>query len=314
MTNTTYTGKNVDVAVAKAADALSISTQDLKYEVLAGEQGGFALIRILGDAPAGDNSVTERLSGSQGSTEESASSAHASGEIDSDRGGRDRDRGGRDRDRGGSDRDRGGRDRDRGGRDRDRGGRDRDRGARPRGHRSVMDAIHASVPTDGPTEVSMILAAGTTLSEIGEDAHEVLKDILEGMSFGVEVTVTETEDLIRMEISGGSYSEVLLASDMALTDALQHLVDKTVNFDSDDRKKVLIDTDGRKEQLDEGLADTAREVAKKVMDEGKAIRMGPMDARSRRLVHIALRDFSGVTTRSEGEGAFRRVCILREGN
>ncbi len=45
------------------------------------------------------------------------------------------------------------------------------------------------------------------------------------------------------------------------------------------------------------------------IDEGATIEMGPMDARSRRLVHIALHEVDGVVTRSEGEGAYRRVCV-----
>lgn len=155
----------------------------------------------------------------------------------------------------------------------------------------------------------MQVAADVELSEIGEDAHEVFKDLLAGMGFGVTVTVTETEDVVRFEIEGGPYGEALAAKGLHLIDAIQHLVDKTVNFDSDDRKKIFIDVDGAKAKADEDLGDSAREVAERVIAEGKTIKMGPMDARSRRLVHIALRDVDGVVTRSEGEGAYRRVCV-----
>jgi spoIIIJ-associated protein len=34
-----------------------------------------------------------------------------------------------------------------------------------------------------------------------------------------------------------------------------------------------------------------------------------MNARDRRVIHLALRDEAGVETFSEGEGAFRRVVI-----
>ena len=44
--------------------------------------------------------------------------------------------------------------------------------------------------------------------------------------------------------------------------------------------------------------------------EDKVVKLGPLDARSRRIVHIELREMDGVTTRSEGEGVFRRVCII----
>ena len=155
----------------------------------------------------------------------------------------------------------------------------------------------------------MNVAADVELSEIGEDAHEVFKDLLAGMGFGVAVTVTESDDIVHFAIEGGAYGDALAARDLHLIDAIQHLVDKTVNFDADQRKKILVDVDGAKLKADEDLGNSAREVAERVLEEGKAIKMGPMDARSRRLVHIALREMEGVSTRSEGEGAYRRVCV-----
>ncbi len=155
----------------------------------------------------------------------------------------------------------------------------------------------------------MNVSGDVELSEIGEDAHEVFKDLLAGMGFGVVVSVTETDEVVRFAIEGGAYAEALAARELHLIDAIQHLVDKTVNFDAEQRKKILIDVDGAKEKADEDLGNSAREVAQRVLDEGKSIKMGPMDARSRRLVHIALREVDGVVTRSEGEGAYRRVCV-----
>ncbi len=304
MTTKTYTGRNIEVAVSKAAKALNVDPGDLKYDVLAGSGGGFALIRIKPGAGAEGPQLQERLTGTpspdRGDGDEPRRESSESG--DDDRGGRrDDDRGGR----GG----RGGRDgggRDGGGRGRGR----RDDGGRGRGpRRDDLEEIFALVPDDGPSEVVMNVAPDVELSDIGEDAHEVFKDLLSGMGFGVSVTVTETDDVVRFDIEGGSYGDALAAKGLHLVDAVQHLVDKTVNFDSDDRKKILIDVDGAKAKADEDLGDSAREVAQRVLDEGTTIKMGPMDARSRRLVHIALREVEGVVTRSEGEGAYRRVCV-----
>ena len=155
----------------------------------------------------------------------------------------------------------------------------------------------------------MNVGADVELSEIGEDAHEVFKDLLSGMGFGVSVTVTESEDVVNFAIEGGAYADALSARELHLTEAIQHLVDKTVNFDADQRKKILVDVDGAKLKADEDLGNSAREIAERELEEGQAIKMGPMDARSRRLVHIALREMDGVVTRSEGEGAYRRVCV-----
>ncbi|MEZ4265205.1 MAG: R3H domain-containing nucleic acid-binding protein [Myxococcota bacterium] len=166
------------------------------------------------------------------------------------------------------------------------------------------------VPTDGPTEVIMRVAEGVQLSEVGEDAHEVLRDVLTGMGFGMTVDVTEDEASIRFDMNSGVYHDCLVAKEMELLDALQHLVDKVVNFDAEDRKKVVIDSGGAKRQVDEDLGRSAVELADRAVEEGKTFKMGPLDPRSRRLIHMALREHAGVTTRSEGEGVFRRVCIV----
>ncbi len=166
------------------------------------------------------------------------------------------------------------------------------------------------VPTDGPTEVLMRVAEGVQLSEVGEDAHEVLRDVLTGMGFGMTVDVQEDEVGIRFDMHSGVYHECLVAKEMELLDALQHLVDKIVNFDAEDRKKVIIDSEGAKALVDEDLGRSALELADRAVEEGKTFKMGPLDPRSRRLIHMALREHAGVTTHSEGEGVFRRVCIV----
>ena len=151
------------------------------------------------------------------------------------------------------------------------------------------------------------------LSEIGEDAHEVLRDILTGMGFGLDVEMVEEDKVIKFDLSTEIYDEVLLANDMEVLDALEHLIDKIVNFDADNRKRIHIDVNGVKAKADLDLGQSAVSLAEKAIDEKRVVKMGPLDPRSRRVVHIALREFGGVSTHSEGEGAFRRVCIVPKG-
>ena len=44
--------------------------------------------------------------------------------------------------------------------------------------------------------------------------------------------------------------------------------------------------------------------------EGKIITFDPMNARDRRVVHMALKEVTGVRTESNGEGPDRRVQII----
>ncbi len=156
----------------------------------------------------------------------------------------------------------------------------------------------------------MNVAEGIELSELAEDAHEVMRDILTGMGFGMDVDMSEDDDVVRFDLDSGVYHPALIANNMELLEAVQHLVDKIVNFDAEDRKRIVVDSQGAKAQSDQDLGESARVLADRVVSEGQPVKVGPLDPRSRRIVHMALRDVSGVTTKSEGEGAFRRVCIM----
>jgi len=318
MSKNTFSGRNLEVAKKKASKQLGKDINDLQFEILAGEMGGMALIRVVeaaASAPA--EALTESLSGDaireDGSvetmSEEEAAAAAAEDERRRERRGRDRDdRGGRGRGRG-RDRDRDGRGRGRGrgrDRDRDRGGRD-DRGGR---RRRRAEPRLPDIPSDGPAEVTMQVADGAELSELAEDAHEVMRDILTGMGFGMSVKMTEDDATVHFDLDSGVYHPALVANNMELLEAVQHLVDKIVNFDADNRKRIVVDSQGAKAESDAHLGESARQLADKVKNEGQPVKIGPLDPRSRRIVHMALRDIEGVTTKSEGEGAFRRVCIL----
>jgi spoIIIJ-associated protein len=54
----------------------------------------------------------------------------------------------------------------------------------------------------------------------------------------------------------------------------------------------------------------AKKLAQRVAAEGKIITFDPMNARDRRVVHMAIKDMPGVRTESNGEGPDRRVQII----
>jgi spoIIIJ-associated protein len=54
----------------------------------------------------------------------------------------------------------------------------------------------------------------------------------------------------------------------------------------------------------------ARRLGKQAVEQGKIITFEPMNPRDRRVVHLALAKFEGVITKSDGEGASRRVQII----
>jgi predicted RNA-binding protein Jag len=342
MSNGTYSGRNIDVAVQNAAKALGVDASEIQYDVLAGQGGGFALIKVKSGGPSAPALGQESLSGGGASPERSYDDAPPREPRDDrggrgddrggddrggrgddrggddrggrgdDRGGRGDDRGGRGDDRGGRGDDRGGRGDDRGGRGDDRGGRGDDRGGRGDdrgGDRGPRRGTWPDVPSDGPTEIDIQVADGATLSQTGQAALEILIDLLTEMEYGIEGTVSEDDDRVNFVLTSEAYGEVFVAREMDLLRSLEYLVEKMVS-DGDRRAKVSMDINGARAQADEDLGESARNLAQRAIEEERVYKMGPLDPRGRRLVHIALRELKGVTTESEGEGVFRRICII----
>jgi spoIIIJ-associated protein len=148
-----------------------------------------------------------------------------------------------------------------------------------------------------------------SLSEKGRLAVEVLSGILERMGLEGEVVRVSEQERIEIEIAGPDAGRLIGKKGQTL-DALQFLVNKVVNRFPEGRQHVVLDVEGYKDRRDETLAAMAHRLAEKASRTGKVITISPMPSRERRVIHMALAECAGVTTRSDGEGTERRVRII----
>jgi spoIIIJ-associated protein len=65
-----------------------------------------------------------------------------------------------------------------------------------------------------------------------------------------------------------------------------------------------------RERHDDGLISMAKRQAERAVTEGKVVILQPMTARDRRVIHMSLAKFEGVSTMSQGEGTRRRIQII----
>lgn len=144
-----------------------------------------------------------------------------------------------------------------------------------------------------------------------ERARELVGKILEMMGFRVRIRVEEEEESLNIQIEGSDLSS-LIGSKGKNLDALQTILAAIINRYAEPRKLVLIDAGGYRRRRNEYLTSLAKRTAKKVIEEGKAYAIGPLPARERRVIHVALKDYPGVFTQSEGEEPERRVIIYPE--
>lgn len=75
--------------------------------------------------------------------------------------------------------------------------------------------------------------------------------------------------------------------------------------------KVVIDSNNYKKKREEALRDLARKKGKKVLDSGRSIKLNPMPARERKIIHEEVSFIKGLKTESVGEEPKRYLVIKK---
>jgi spoIIIJ-associated protein len=93
-------------------------------------------------------------------------------------------------------------------------------------------------------------------------------------------------------------------------DAIQYLANAVVwRGRGDERKPVVVDAAGYRARREETLTAIATRSAERVVASGRSVELESMTAVERKVVHVALKDFPGVVTRSEGTELNRFVVV-----
>ncbi len=107
----------------------------------------------------------------------------------------------------------------------------------------------------------------------------------------------------------GRDKELLLERGAEVLKAFEHLAFKALRLEPSFHEKIHIDSGGYRALRFEELRMTARVAAERVRTSRQPFQLNPMSSRERRIVHLALKDMSGVRTESIGVGEDRQVVI-----
>jgi spoIIIJ-associated protein len=108
----------------------------------------------------------------------------------------------------------------------------------------------------------------------------------------------------------GPDADLLLEMNAALLHAFEHVLLKAIRLDDDHLRRIAFDCkDWRRTRIGE-LQLMAQVAAERVIDTGQPFTLNPMNARERRIIHMALKDRTQVQTQSEGMGPERKVVIF----
>ncbi len=144
-----------------------------------------------------------------------------------------------------------------------------------------------------------------------EEAKSVLQDILDKAGFIANVYIEGTsnaEDAICLEIKGDEIPRMIGKEGQTL-DALQYITSIIANKGKEQRKRVLVEAGGYRKKQESRTEKIAKESIEEALISGKEVVLPPMTARERRIIHLAVKQNSKLTSYSTGEKGDRRVVI-----
>jgi spoIIIJ-associated protein len=149
-------------------------------------------------------------------------------------------------------------------------------------------------------------------SELGREVREVLGRILEGIGVQARIELREDEESLVASLGGRDLGLVIGKHGQTI-DAIQYLVNAIVwRGKRDERKPVVVDAAGYRSRREATLDALAVRSAERAVSTGRAVELDPMTAVERKVVHVRLKEFPGVSTRSEGTEPNRFVVIEPE--
>jgi spoIIIJ-associated protein len=146
-----------------------------------------------------------------------------------------------------------------------------------------------------------------------QDVEKTIVTMVEKMGLDLEVRAAPHDDGVNVQLEGPD-EEMLVARNAELLAAFQFLLNRMSRRAWPGLGRINVVCDGHARPRDEELIAMARKVAKQVTRSGKTKKLHPMNAYERRLVHIAVREFPGLTSSSDGNGALKRVRISKVQN
>jgi spoIIIJ-associated protein len=146
------------------------------------------------------------------------------------------------------------------------------------------------------------------LEEEGDVAADYLEGLLDIADLDGDIDIDVENDRASLAIAGGNLQN-LVGERGEVLDSLQELTRLAVQTVTGERSRLMLDVDNFRGGKKEELTKLANEVAKEVKDSGENVKLKPMNAFERKVIHDTIQAL-GLTSESEGEEPNRCVVVL----
>jgi spoIIIJ-associated protein len=136
-------------------------------------------------------------------------------------------------------------------------------------------------------------------------------DVTKAMGLDLSVTIDETPDHVRLNLSGDGADTLLRRKGEAL-DALQVIVNTAFRRDARGDRHYVVDALGFRRDKDVELREMAKFLMEKARTSGTPQEIGPLNPYARRIVHLAVAEDQGMTSESIGDAFLKTVVISQK--
>jgi spoIIIJ-associated protein len=150
-----------------------------------------------------------------------------------------------------------------------------------------------------------------TLTGDMTDVRDTVRRMFGLMELRIKAEARSIHAGVALDLTGLD-TNLLTKNDRELLSAMEFLLNRMSRRAWPDVGRIQLACNGGKERgRDEDVVQLVREVVQQVSRTGNTKRLHPMNAYERRLVHLTVRKHGGVASRSEGDGALKRVKIFK---
>ena len=129
------------------------------------------------------------------------------------------------------------------------------------------------------------------------------------MGDNLRVTTSHDDQEFLISVNGDDVGRLIGKNGhtMAAINTIVHSI--AINTHSDEPRRVSVDIGNYREKRKDYLIELAKRKAEQVKRTGRSVRLDPMPARERVIVHLTLQDVEGIITESEGIEPHRYLVI-----
>jgi len=152
-------------------------------------------------------------------------------------------------------------------------------------------------------------------AEVGEEASLLLREIITLMGIESTTTCSATEDGdARINVESND-SALLIGRKGKNLQSLQYLINRMVlpRDTPENIERIMVDIEDYLDRRRASLEEMAVQLANKAKETGRSVRVKPLTAQERRIIHLVLQNDPDIKTFSTGTGELKNVIIAPKG-